>query len=91
VISLLVASLLACTRDQGTADAGADGAAAAPSVLSTLARAEDQRRAKDVTETMTSSHDVIVRRRAARALARIADDASIPGLMRMATRSCAAR
>lgn len=72
---------LGCSRDQAVADAGVDAGPAPPSVLITLARAEDQRRAKDVTEAMTSSHDVTVRRRAARALARIADDASIPGLM----------
>ena len=73
---------LGCSRDQAAADAGAEAGAAPLSALTTLARAEDQRRAKDVTEAMTSSHDVTVRRRAARALARIADEASIPGLMR---------
>lgn len=83
-VMLLIASasLLACTRDQTIADAGADATGPTSSVVSTIARAEDQRRAKDVTDAMTSSHDVTVRRRAARALARIADDASIPGLMR---------
>ncbi|MEO6417944.1 MAG: peptidylprolyl isomerase [Polyangiaceae bacterium] len=79
---VVAASPLGCSRDQAAVDAGAEASAAPLSVLTTIARAEDQRRAKDVTEAMTSSHDVTVRRRAARALARIADETSIPGLMR---------
>jgi cyclophilin family peptidyl-prolyl cis-trans isomerase len=47
-----------------------------------IARAEDQRRAGDVGERALTSHDVVVRRLAARALARIADDASESGLYR---------
>lgn len=50
--------------------------------LAAIARAEDQRRAADIGERAITSHDVVVRRRAARALARIADDASESGLFR---------
>lgn len=46
-----------------------------------LARAEDTRRAKDVPAEARTSHDVMTRRRSARALARIADAASIEGLI----------
>jgi cyclophilin family peptidyl-prolyl cis-trans isomerase len=56
--------------------------ATAAAAFSTIARAEDQRRAKDVSDALRGSHEVAVRRRAARALARIADDASIAGLVR---------
>ena len=48
----------------------------------TIARAEDQRRAKDVPVGARTSHDVRVRREAARALARIADQDTVDGLMR---------
>jgi cyclophilin family peptidyl-prolyl cis-trans isomerase len=47
-----------------------------------IARAEDQRRASDIGDRALTSHDVVVRRLAARALARIADDASESGLYR---------
>lgn len=46
-----------------------------------VARAEDMRRAKDVPAEARSSHDVVARRRSARALARIADAASVEGLV----------
>ena len=68
--------------DASGADGGATTAEANAAALATIARAEDQRRAKDVPDAMRGSHDVVVRRRAARALARIADDASIAGSMR---------
>jgi len=59
-----------------------DAASVAPVEWSALDRAEDRRRASEVSDAMIAHPDVRVRRRAARALARIADDASIPGLMR---------
>ena len=46
-----------------------------------IARAEDLRRAKDVPPEARTSHDVVARRRSARALARIADAASVDGLV----------
>jgi cyclophilin family peptidyl-prolyl cis-trans isomerase len=51
------------------------------SFATALARAEDQRRAKDIPAEVRTSHDVAARRRSARALARIADAASIDGLL----------
>lgn len=62
-------------------DAGASAASATESAKA-IARAEDLRRAADVTPERRTSHVVDERRRAARALARIADDASEPGLLR---------
>lgn len=53
---------------------------AGPDLLA-LERAEDMRRAADVPAEARTSRDPEVRRRAARALARIADDASLGGLL----------
>jgi cyclophilin family peptidyl-prolyl cis-trans isomerase len=68
--------LAACSKGTATtvapADAG-DAAALGPD-LAAIARAEDARRARDVPEEALRSHDASVRRRAARALARILDD-----------------
>jgi cyclophilin family peptidyl-prolyl cis-trans isomerase/HEAT repeat protein len=61
---------------------GTDAAAPASSALTAIANAEDRRRAKDIADDLRGNHDVVVRRRAARALARIADDTSIAGSMR---------
>jgi cyclophilin family peptidyl-prolyl cis-trans isomerase len=47
-----------------------------------IARAEDRRRAKDVSQAARTNHDVSARRLAARALARIADADSAEGLLR---------
>jgi cyclophilin family peptidyl-prolyl cis-trans isomerase len=57
-------------------------ASAVDDALRMLALAEDGRRAADVTEDLRTSRDVRVRRRAAEALARIADDASRDGISR---------
>ena len=46
-----------------------------------VARAEDLRRAKDLPPDVQSSHDVAARRASARALSRIADAASVEGLV----------
>ena len=62
---------------RSTADVAAD--------LLAIARAEDERRAGDVPEAARTDRDPRLRRRAARAFARIADDASIPALLRALT------
>jgi len=74
----------ACSKPASTgADAGASPGGDAASGLDTaaIARAEDLRRAKDVTPEARTSHDGSARRRSARALARIADAASIEPLV----------
>ncbi|MGH7294059.1 MAG: HEAT repeat domain-containing protein, partial [Polyangiaceae bacterium] len=72
---------LGCSRGPSTT-APVDGSAApaAPSadLVLSLARAEDQRLAKDVTAGAERDHDPAVRRRAARALARILDADDTP-------------
>ncbi len=80
----LVLSLAACPKPTAApADGGQALEAATPFDLSALARAEDQRRGKDVPDLARTSHDPKVRRRAARALARIGDDTSAEPLTRM--------
>jgi cyclophilin family peptidyl-prolyl cis-trans isomerase/uncharacterized SAM-binding protein YcdF (DUF218 family) len=79
---LACVALVACSKAAPpTAEAGA-GAVARPVDWTGLARAEDARRAKDVLDEARASSDVSARRRAARALARIADGASVEGLLR---------
>jgi cyclophilin family peptidyl-prolyl cis-trans isomerase/uncharacterized SAM-binding protein YcdF (DUF218 family) len=74
---------VACGRGSGTPDASSsDAGADAGADLHALAVAEDSRRADLVTPELQASRDVVVRRRAARALARIADAPSEAGLMR---------
>jgi cyclophilin family peptidyl-prolyl cis-trans isomerase/uncharacterized SAM-binding protein YcdF (DUF218 family) len=53
-----------------------------PSELAVIARAEDQRRSVDIPPGAGASHDVRIRRRVARALARIADKSAEAGLLR---------
>ncbi len=81
-----VVALSACPKPTGSslaADASVDGGAPLEGLeLSVLARAADQRRAKDVAELARTSHDPKMRRSAVRALARIADDASAELLAR---------
>ena len=86
MVLVVVAPVLAlgCSKPSG---AGASALDASPEKtppvdLRTIARAEDQRRAKDIPDAVRASHDVTVRRRAARALARIADEGSLAGLLR---------
>lgn len=77
---LLAALIVGCTKPKpAPADAGPPPASGFDATL--LAKAEDQRRAKDIPPEVRTSHDVEARRRSARALARIADAASIDGLM----------
>ncbi|MEO7112004.1 MAG: HEAT repeat domain-containing protein, partial [Polyangiaceae bacterium] len=77
---------LACSKSSSPAApaSSADGGVATETHADTtaIARAADQRRASDVGDRALTSHDVVVRRLAARALARIADDASESGLYR---------
>jgi cyclophilin family peptidyl-prolyl cis-trans isomerase len=80
---LLLGLLASCRRPpDGRADAG-DAASAEAASFDPLAvaRAEDARRAADVPVALRSSRDVVARRRSARALARIADPASVEGLL----------
>lgn len=82
-VVLLAILLGACGRGGGSIPGDAspgDGAASPAFDPSALARAEDLRRAKDVAVEARTNHDPAVRRRAARALARIADAASLEGL-----------
>ncbi len=65
-----------------TSDAGVAPAPTREDVLRSIARAEDLRRTADVDPAWRVSHDVVVRRRAARALARIGDEAAIAPLLR---------
>ncbi|HEY1691316.1 MAG TPA: peptidylprolyl isomerase [Polyangiaceae bacterium] len=84
----LLALFLASCAKPGPAPAGApDGAngeaGAAQDVRVTIARAADQRRARDVPPASLHEHDPAIRRLAARALARIqdADDAPLLGAL----------
>lgn len=83
VLPLLL--LLACKHAPSTTDAGTEAGTPAVDGGALLARAEDLRRAEDITAELVTSHDVLVRRASARALARIADTAALgsearPGL-----------
>jgi len=54
----------------------------APRALAILSQAENERSASDVADVFRTSHDVVVRRAAARALARIGDPESEDALLR---------
>jgi uncharacterized SAM-binding protein YcdF (DUF218 family)/cyclophilin family peptidyl-prolyl cis-trans isomerase len=79
----LVMALGGCGKGAGSTapapDASVPMSAVDPALIE---RAEDLRRAQDVTPEARTSHDVATRRLAARALARIADAASVEGLLR---------
>ncbi|MBX3228981.1 MAG: peptidylprolyl isomerase [Labilithrix sp.] len=76
---LLVALIAACSKPAPPPpEAGAPAASGFDPVA--IARAEDTRVAKEVPPEVRTSHDVMARRRSARALARIADAASVEGL-----------
>ncbi len=77
---------VACAAKK-SAPAPLDAAPSAPNAvvddaIRAIARAEDARRAADIPDDLRTSRDVSVRRRAAEALARIADDASAAGIAR---------
>jgi cyclophilin family peptidyl-prolyl cis-trans isomerase len=78
----LAASAGACSGRHDDARATPPVDAAPGFEPATLARAEDLRRAGDVAERARVSHDVALRRAAARALARIADAESAERLLR---------
>ena len=87
VATVLVAG--ACTKPPPTSasDGGADASAAGDAagrleVLATIARAEDDRRADEVPARAPIDHDVAIRRRAIRALARIGEAGSEAALLR---------
>ncbi len=83
VMTFAMILVLACSKGSGTPDASPlDAGADASADLHALAVAEDSRRAELVTPELQSSRDVVVRRRSARALSRIADAPSEAGLMR---------
>jgi hypothetical protein len=64
------------------AGAGAEAGAGVDAEIARVLRAEDQRRAAGITADLATHRDLAVRRRAARALARIADAPSLDGLLR---------
>jgi cyclophilin family peptidyl-prolyl cis-trans isomerase len=81
VVLLALGCACGCSRGASTAqDLGKDagGPSAAVDPLAAIARAEDQRRAKDLPADAQASHDPAVRRAASRALARILDPADAP-------------
>lgn len=86
---LALGLVLACGGRGGAsaADAGASEGGVASGVRpegeASLARAEDLRHAKDLGPALATSHDVVVRRRVARAYARIADAPSRQELLGM--------
>jgi cyclophilin family peptidyl-prolyl cis-trans isomerase len=80
VIALVACGSAKNVADGSVQDATLDGGSS--SELAAIAVAEDTRRAELVTEDMRTSRDVVVRRHAARALARIADGPSETGLLR---------
>jgi cyclophilin family peptidyl-prolyl cis-trans isomerase len=65
-------------------DAAVEGGARAADVFTLIEQAEDQRRAKEVPAEAQRSHDPVVRRRAARAYARILDSDDAPLLRALA-------
>ncbi|WP_394844370.1 YdcF family protein [Pendulispora brunnea] len=74
-----------CKKSEAPAqqmEASVDAALETPAEFAVLDRAADRRRASEVPPVALGHADVRVRRRAARALARIADEASLPGLLR---------
>jgi len=77
---LVLATACSKSSTRSSAAAAVEAGATSNGGDTTVARAEDQRRAGDVGERALTSHDVSQRRLAARALARIADDASESGL-----------
>jgi cyclophilin family peptidyl-prolyl cis-trans isomerase len=83
-LAIFVIALAACGRGSGSTgpDAGTTDGAVTSTTFDpvAVARAEDLRRAKDVPAAAQTSHDVVARRRSARALARIADAASSKAL-----------
>ncbi|WP_394833890.1 YdcF family protein [Pendulispora rubella] len=83
--SLALAMMLgACKKSEPPAqvDASVQAGVETPPEFAVIDRAADRRRASEVPAVALGHADVRVRRRAARAFARIADEASLPGLLR---------
>jgi cyclophilin family peptidyl-prolyl cis-trans isomerase len=83
-IGPLVLGVGGCSRGSAagasvSVDGAVEGGARPADVLTLIERAEDQRRAKDVPAEAQRSHDPLVRRRAARAYARILTPAVAAG------------
>ncbi len=84
VVMLVAVSVLGCAKGHQENAPVTSVDADAPPVIDAkdIARAEDRRRAKDVSPAARASHDVDARRCAARALARIEDAEGAEGLLR---------
>ena len=78
---LAIAFAVACSAKHDEAPLPPPRGAAPLVDVGSIERAEDLRRAKDIPEPARTSHDVAVRRLAARSLARIADADSLEGLL----------
>jgi cyclophilin family peptidyl-prolyl cis-trans isomerase len=78
-LAVLAPVAVACSRPSAPPGVRADASASPSAVdLTGLARAEDLRRAKDIPADVQRDHSPLVRRRAARALARILDGDDVP-------------
>lgn len=87
ILGSITSTALGCTRSSSS---GSDASvstrdvtvrsAASDSIRESVLRAENNRAAADIPPEIRTSHDIARRRQSARALARIADDASIEGL-----------
>ena len=82
--AVFLLALAACGRGNGSTGSDAatteGGTTSATFDAVAVAKAEDLRRAKDVPLAAQTSHEVVARRRSARAFARIADAASLKAL-----------
>jgi cyclophilin family peptidyl-prolyl cis-trans isomerase len=90
LLALALVSSLACSRSPKNDATGGEGgvpkdarasASAREELTRSVLRAENTRRAEDVAPEARTSRDVILRRASARALARIASEASLAGLL----------
>ncbi len=82
--ALVVLAVVGCGKSGGAVDASAtDASEDASAKLAPLATAEDGRRLDDVTEAARTDADPVVRRRAARAVARIGGEGAEAPLLRM--------
>ncbi len=81
-VVVALASLLACSKSNSAPDAAIDAGEDAGSKLADLETAEDGRTVASVTEELRTDPSPVVRRRAARALARIGNADAIAPLLR---------
>ncbi len=86
LVAPLIGFSVGCSKSPASRDSDASrarvtsGTPSPSSILDVVGSAEDGRRAKDVPAEARTSHDVVTRRRSARALSRIADVLSVEGL-----------